>query len=190
MITSSAWKPVWAPSAVVSTITCYICQVRHLLDQQSTAVLIHACLTSRLNSGNALLLGLPANLLQGIQEVQNAAAQLVSRTGRREHSHNTCAQRSPLAAYTQQRIGLKYEVLSLTNQAVHGIAPQYLCELLTRYQPGRSLRSSDAMLLTEPPPPPSLWSPMVTGPSLVQHLICGVRFPAACVNPEFVSLPT
>ena len=42
-----------------------ICQVCHLLDQQSTAVLIHVYLTYRLDFGNALLLGLPANLLQG-----------------------------------------------------------------------------------------------------------------------------
>ena len=51
----------------------------------------------------------------------------------------------------QQRVGLKHNELSLTSQAVHGTASRYLCELLTLYQPGRSLQPGDAMLLTDPP---------------------------------------
>ena len=50
-----------------------ICQVRHLLDQRSTAVFIHASLTSRLDFSHALLPGLPANLFKGLPRVQDAA---------------------------------------------------------------------------------------------------------------------
>ena len=48
----------------------------------------------------------------------------------------------------RQRISFK--VLVLTYQALHGTAPQYMTDLLFRYQPTISLRSSDALLLTAP----------------------------------------
>ena len=45
-------------------------------------------------------------------------------------------------------ISFKVLLLVLTYQALHGTAPQYMTDLLFRYQPTRSLRSSDALLLT------------------------------------------
>ena len=47
-------------------------------------------------------------------------------------------------------ISFKVLVLVLTYQALHGTAPQYMTDLLFRYQPTKSLRSSDALLLTAP----------------------------------------
>ncbi len=38
----------------------------------------------------------------------------------------------------------------LTYKALHGLAPEYLTELLTVYTPRRNLRSSDCGLLTIP----------------------------------------
>ena len=38
----------------------------------------------------------------------------------------------------------------LTYKALHGLAPQYLTELLTPYTPKRDLRSSETGLLTVP----------------------------------------
>ena len=45
---------------------------------------------------------------------------------------------------------ISFKVLVLTYQALHGTAPQYMTDLLSRYQPTRPLRSSDALLLTAP----------------------------------------
>ena len=50
--------------------------------------------------------------------------------------------------HSNQRISFK--VLLLTYQSPDGTAPQYMTDLLSRYQPTRSLRSSDALLLTAP----------------------------------------
>ena len=47
-------------------------------------------------------------------------------------------------------ISCSFKVLVLTYQALHRTAPQYMIDLLSRYQPTRSLRSSDALLLTAP----------------------------------------
>ena len=62
-----------------------ISKIRHLLDRKTTATLVHAYVTSRLDNGNALLCGLLQTPLSKVQQVQNAAARLVCLTGRREH---------------------------------------------------------------------------------------------------------
>ena len=43
---------------------------------------------------------------------------------------------------------ITFKILLLTFKALHGKAPSYLCDLIEPYQPTRSLRSSDASLLT------------------------------------------
>ena len=47
--------------------------------------LVQAFIASRLDYCNAVLHGITDNLLQRLQSVQNAAARLVTRTGRCEH---------------------------------------------------------------------------------------------------------
>ena len=121
-------------------------KIRHLLDRRTTATIVHAYVTSRLDNGNALLCGLPQTLLAKVQRVQNAAARLVCLTGRREHITPVLQELHWLPV--RQRISLK--VLVLTYQALHGTAHQYMADLLSWYQPTRSLRSSDSMLLTAP----------------------------------------
>ena len=121
-----------------------ISKIRHLLDRRTTATLVHAYVTSRLDNGNALHCGLTQTLLSKVQQVQNTAARLVCLTGRREHIIPILKQ----LHYIRQRISFK--VLVLTYQALHGTAPQYMTDLLSRYQPTRSLRPSDTLLLTAP----------------------------------------
>ena len=94
----------------------------------------------------ALLCGLPQTLLSMVQQVQNAAARLVCLTGQGEHITPVLKELHWLPV--RQRISFK--VLVLTYQALHGTAPQYMTDLLSWYQPTRSLRSSDALLLTAP----------------------------------------
>ena len=67
-------------------------------------------------------------------------------TGRQEHITPVLKELHWLPV--RQRISFK--VLVLTYQTLHGTAPQYMTDLLSRYQPTRSLRSSDALLLTAP----------------------------------------
>ena len=58
-----------------------ISKIRNLLDRRTTATLVHAYVTSRLDNVNALLCGLPQTLLSKVQRVQNAVARLVCLTG-------------------------------------------------------------------------------------------------------------
>ena len=100
----------------------------------------------RRGNGNALLCGLPQTLLFKVQRVQNAAARLVCLTGRREHITPVLKELHWLPV--RQRIS--FNVLVLTYQALHGTAPQYMTDLLSQYQPTRSLHSNDTLLLTAP----------------------------------------
>ena len=45
---------------------------------------------------------------------------------------------------------INYKILLLTFKPLHDMAPEYLCELLSVYNPGRTLRSSGKSLLVTP----------------------------------------
>ena len=48
------------------------------------------------------------------------------------------------------RYRILYKVLVLTFQAVHNLAPMYITDLISVYEPGRQLRSASRSLLTVP----------------------------------------
>ena len=69
----------------VTTIckTCFlhlrnIAKIRHSLSQKDTESLVHAFISSKLDSCNSLLFGLPQTLIDRLQAVQNCAARLVT----------------------------------------------------------------------------------------------------------------
>lgn len=121
-------------------------RIRKFLDFEATKLVVHALVTSRLDSLNALLYGLPSYDIARVQRVQNAAARVVSRT--RKHDHITMVLKSLHWLPVQYRITFK--ILTLTYKALHGEAPVYISDLLTAYQPGRNLRSAQQYLLVVP----------------------------------------
>jgi len=66
----------------------YLRQIRPVVQSMTVdaaKTLVQPCIASRLDYCNAVLHGITDNLLQRLQSVQNAAARLVTRTGRCEH---------------------------------------------------------------------------------------------------------
>ena len=49
---------------------------------------------------------------------------------------------------------IEYKLLLYTYKALHGLVPEYLCELVVPYAPRRVLRSAESNLLTVPPGKP------------------------------------
>ena len=123
-----------------------IARIRKYLSDTATQSLVHAFITSRIDYGNSLLWGIPKRSLEKLQHVQNSAARLVKCVKKSEHI-------SPILFNLHwlpvaQRI--KFKLLLLTYKALHNMSPAYICDLISIYQPVRSLRSADACLLDVP----------------------------------------
>ena len=122
-------------------------RVRRYLDLQSAKQLVHAMVISRLDTCNSLLCNLPDTTVKRLQRVQNACAKTIM--GRAKKDHVTPLLKELHWLPVKSRIN--YKLIMIVFKCLHGIAPQYLSDLLTKYEPGRSLRSENKILLVEPP---------------------------------------
>ena len=112
-----------------------------------TETLIHAFISSRLDYCNSLLYGLPNSQLSKLQRVQNAAARLMFQDSK-------FCRITPLLRslhWLPVKYLIDFKILLLSFKAIHKIAPDYICNLIslkgsTRY----SLRSSNTILLSVP----------------------------------------
>jgi hypothetical protein len=121
-------------------------QLSKYLDRDSIERLVHAFVSSQLDSCNSLLYGLPANEIMKLQRVQNAAARLVTRTKKYQHI-------SPILQelhWLPVRHRITYKIALLTFKCLHGMSPTYITELVSQYKPSRTLRSSSELLLQRP----------------------------------------
>ena len=120
-----------------------IAKIRNFLSFKDTEKIIHAFVTSRLDYCNSLLSGSPNFSVRILQQIQNTAARLLTRTGRREHI-------SPVLAslhWLPVKFRVEFKILLITYKALHSQAPSYIEELIEVYHPPRALRSEDAGLL-------------------------------------------
>ncbi len=121
--------------------------IRESLTEKAAATAIHAFVTSRLDSANALLTGLPKYVTYSLQKVQNSAARILTRTRRRDHI--TPVLRDLHWLPIRRRV--EYKTLVITYKALNGLGPKYLADLLSPRKINRTLRSTqDTYLLHEP----------------------------------------
>ena len=79
-----------------------ISRIQKYLSQEDCEKLIHAFVTSRLDSCNSMLHGLPEYSISKLQRIQNTAARLVSKTKKSDHITPVLAACSPLASHKIQ----------------------------------------------------------------------------------------
>ncbi|XP_060083129.1 uncharacterized protein LOC132562405 [Ylistrum balloti] len=120
--------------------------IRQFITTDACKTLVHSLVTSRLDYGNALLVGVSDTLMSRLQRVQNTAARLVTRTRKRDHITPVLY----LLHWLPVRFRSQYKILMYTYKAINGTAPEYLQELVTVYRPSRSLRSETESLLCVP----------------------------------------
>ena len=123
-----------------------ISRIRKYLSRQSAESLVHAFVTSRLDFCNSTLYGLPGYLIERLQKVQNAAARVVTLTGKHEHITPVFYNLHWLPV--EQRI--MYKLALLTYKALNGLAPKYISDLISIYVPRRNLRSANSKQLIQP----------------------------------------
>ena len=116
------------------------------MSKENSEKLIHAFFSTRLDNNNGLLYGLPKSEIGRLQRIQNSAARIITKCKKSEHITPILKQLHWLPI--QQRI--KFKILTITYKCLHGLAPDYLVNLLTPYIPPRDLRSSSAMHLVIP----------------------------------------
>ena len=121
-------------------------QIRKYLTQPAAETLVHAFISSRLDNGNSLFIGLPECTLKHLQLIQNTAARVITR--RRKYDHITPVLKS--LHWLPIRYRVQFKVLVITFKVIHGNAPEYLRELIQPKKNGRQLRSSNENLLHIP----------------------------------------
>ena len=121
-------------------------RIRYYLDEESTKILVHSFVSSRLDSFNSLLHGVPKYEVDKLQRIQNAAAKVI--LGLKKFDHVTPALVNlhwlPIA------LRIDFKILVLVYKSLHGLAPAYLRDLIKLRNPGRSLRSSKQISLIVP----------------------------------------
>jgi hypothetical protein len=121
-------------------------KIRRYLTSEAAVKVVHAFITSRLDYCNSLYYGLPSNLLDRLQRIQNTAARIVSRV--KKFDHITPVLISLHWLPVEQRI--KYKLLTIVYKARNGQAPAYIQDMIIPYEQSRSLRSKQHNLLVVP----------------------------------------
>jgi len=99
---------------------------------------------SRLDYCNAMLYGAPANTFDVLQRAQNNLARVVCQRGGRTYAKPLLRSLHCLPA----KQPVTYKMATLTLQVLSSSTPAYLNDLIQPAVPVRSLRSSDAPLLS------------------------------------------
>ena len=142
-------------------------KVRKFLTTDACKTAVQSLVVSRMDYCCSLLSGAPGNQIRRLQVVQNKAARIISRVSPRDHI-------SPVLAalhWIPCDLRIKFRILTHVYKCLHESSPVYLQELISIYQPRRTLRSSsDKSILTAQPPSkrvgnqafchvaPSLWN--------------------------------
>ena len=137
-------------NSVVSTSFFHlrsIAKLKSFLLPKDLETLVHAFISSRLDYCNSLYSGITQSALSRLQLIQNAAARLITGTRKIDHI-------SPVLAtlhWLPVKYRIQFKILLFVFKALHGLAPDYITELLTPYSTSRLLRSTDKSLLFIPP---------------------------------------
>ena len=115
-----------------------ISSIRKFLTRDATERVVHAFITSKLDTNNALLYGLDDCQLKPLEKLQNSAARLV--TGARKYDHITPVLQKLHWLPVKARIIFK--ICLIVYKCLHGLAPAYLCDYIKVVGHGRNLRSA------------------------------------------------
>ena len=122
-------------------------QIRSSLDVNSAVILSNSLVTSKLDYCNSLFYGLPSSSIARLQRIQNSLARVVYPSVRRHHHISPILQKLHWLPINQR---ITYKIAVLCFKTINFKQPTYLLDLLTLYQPTRTLRSSDKNLLSIP----------------------------------------
>ena len=113
-------------------------RIRRYINKETCHHAVRALILQRLDYCNALYLQLSANDISRLQRLQNSAARIIFAVGRRVEAQPLISSLHWLTI--EKRIIFK--ILLYIYKSINNIAPNYISNKLTPYEPGRTLRSS------------------------------------------------
>ena len=116
-----------------------ISKIRKYLTEETKEILVHAFVSSKLDYCNSLLYGHPKHMISSLQSVQNT-------TKKFDHITPVLIQLHWLPVHFR----ILFKVLLLVYNALNGMAPLYITELLSYRTCSRTLCSTDQKLLAVP----------------------------------------
>ena len=120
--------------------------MRAFLNEASLEKLVTSFVLSRMDCCNSLLVNLPNDTITKFQRIQNHAARLVLKKGKRDNV-------TPLFRklhWLPLQARINYKIYVLCFKCINKTAPSYLSDLLEQYVPSRLLRSGSKNLLKIP----------------------------------------
>ena len=124
----------------------WIRSIRKFISEYEAKVLVHTLVISRLDYCNSLLFSIPKSQLSRLQSVMNSAARLIKLAPRDCNITPLLKELHWLPIESR----IKFKILTLTFNALHDKAPQYIKDMLSWYSQPRLLRSANQMLLKIP----------------------------------------
>ncbi len=106
-------------------------RARKFLTTEATEKVLHAFVSSRLDSGNSILYGLPEYQIGRLQRLQNTAARILTRTKKFEHITPILHSLHWLPIANR----IEFKILTLAHKCLHNQAPAYLSDLIRLHQP-------------------------------------------------------
>jgi hypothetical protein len=121
-------------------------QIKKYVGNGAMESLVHSFVTSNIDYCNILLYGCPKTVIGKLQKLHNAAARVVTGTYKFDHITPVLKQLHWLPISSR----IEYKIALLTYKCLHGLAPKYLCDLIVKHQPNRTLRSGSLNRLQMP----------------------------------------
>ena len=119
--------------------------IRKYLSADNLERLVNTLVTSRIDYTNSILYGSTDYDMNKLQRLQNTAARLIN-GAKNDHIMPILEELHWLPI----RYRIQYKILLLVYKCLHGLAPQYLTELIKLRCPPRTLRSSNRLVLEKP----------------------------------------
>ena len=123
-----------------------ISAMRKNINKKDTEKIVHAFISSTLDYGNTLLYGIAQTNLSKLQVLQNSAARLIEKVGRRDHITDTLIKLHWLPVKAR----IEFKILLFTWKALNNLAPLYIKNMLKLRDSSRNLRQPINLSLDVP----------------------------------------